>query len=408
MGLASGADAQPFSEEAVHTALATLGNVVELAQCPLAECFPELAGIQALNDRGRRLRSLLLEAIGALAPARPAPFGSSESRNHDVLTLRYVERMATMEMAEELSLSRRQVQRDLRRAEEVLTDLLHSWAQRSEARALSGDADDSLGTELAAYTSQPAQVQAGEALRQALETVGPLAESLGVHLHAGEGLDRECWVPADRAFLRALMVQVVSLGVQMTVSGEVRAGFGLVEDRAEVRVAFGASQSPELDRRLDSIRRAAGSEGIDCRVDVSDGEIAVALRLRPSVGAKVLVVEDNPGAIDLYRRYLAGTGWELHSITDPRLCLPSVRTNRPDVVILDIMMPHLEGWRVLRTLKESPDTASTPVVVCSVVEDPALAGALGAATYLRKPVSRSEFIAAISLCLRESPRRQSP
>ena len=125
----------------------------------------------------------------------------------------------------------------------------------------------------------------------------------------------------------------------------------------------------------------------------------MGLRLRTSVAARILVVEDNPGAVELYRRYCTGTGFEVVAVPDARLVWDMVRVNHPDVVVLDIMMPHVDGWRVLYRLKQSPETQKTPVIVCSVIDDPALAEALGAEAYLRKPVCQSEFMGALKRCL---------
>ena len=367
------------TEEQVQDALADLGNTVELAQCELVSHFPRIAAIEPLNDRARSLRSLLLKAIEALGPARPAPFGSAESRAVDVLTLRYIERMNTADMAEELSLSRRQVQRDLRRAEGLLITLLASWVCNSGSAASDAASQDQLGEELALFSSRPAQVQVSEIVQGALATVGPLADSLRVRLRLHEAGDRVPFVVADRAFLGQLLVQAISFAIQSASSGEVGVRVLPVDDLVEVEISFRTEDSPEAQKRLEMVRRAAVAEAIRCQVD-------------------------NPGAVDLYRRYLMGSGCEVRAISDPRICYQSVRTNRPDVVVLDIMMPHLDGWRVLRTLKESPETEGTPVIVCSVVEDPALAQALGATAYLRKPVSQADFLTALSQCLRSLQR----
>ncbi|NPV07766.1 MAG: response regulator [Anaerolineae bacterium] len=400
----------PIGEADVHAALVCLSNPIELAQSDLARRLPQVSGIGPLNERGRALRSLLLEAIEALGPPRPTAFGSAESRVHDVLTLRYVERMATADMAEELSLSRRQIQRDLRRAEVLLAELVASWVTSSEPTAgpSPADGETSLLRELAFYSSRPAEVNLAEAMREVLATVAPLARSLGVKLQLGVEPDPSVHVLVDGAFLRTLMVQVASLAIQSTTSGAVRMGIARQRDVMGISLSFPAPDEPGVRRRLESIRSAAHSEEIGCQIDSSAGEITVTLQLNPSVGATILVVEDNPGAVDLYQRYLAGTGWELHAISDPRLCYQSVRTNKPDLVVLDIMMPHIEGWRVLRVLKEDPETAQTPVIVCSVVEDPALAEALGASAYLGKPVSRSDFISAINRCLQASHQSPAP
>ncbi len=71
----------------------------------------------------------------------------------------------------------------------------------------------------------------------------------------------------------------------------------------------------------------------------------------------------------------------------------------PDVIILDIMMPHVEGWTILRELRETPGTRKVPVIVCSIVDNPELALALGAHAFLAKPVAPGQLLATLRLCV---------
>jgi CheY-like chemotaxis protein len=59
------------------------------------------------------------------------------------------------------------------------------------------------------------------------------------------------------------------------------------------------------------------------------------------------------------------------------------------------MMPEVDGWEVLQTLRMRPQTATTPVIICSVINDPELAYSLGASLVLPKPVSRDKVLSAL-------------
>jgi CheY-like chemotaxis protein len=76
--------------------------------------------------------------------------------------------------------------------------------------------------------------------------------------------------------------------------------------------------------------------------------------------------------------------------------LEAVRRERPAAVLLDIRLPGIDGWTVLRALKSDPGTANIPVIVISIVDERSRGTALGAAGYLVKPVSRDELLAALS------------
>jgi len=392
------------SESEVHEALDALGDGVMLGQARLASFFPPIEAIAPLNERARRLRALLLEAIELLCPPRRLPFGSSESRPYDVLTLRYVERMSVVDMGEELSLSRRQVHRDLKQAEQRLTELLASWAGREEAGESQGS--DSLSEELAVFSHRPAEVRLAAVVGEALALVKPLADSLRIGLSAPAISDAALSVVADRAFLGQLLVQALSVAVQSARPGSVAIAAELAADGVQVLLRLRTSEPQAFGPRVESLRRLAQAEGIACRAEVSaSGEARLVLGLPQGGPVRVLVVEDNPGAVELYRRYLVAGDYQLQAISDPRLAHDTVLGMRPHVVVLDVMMPHRDGWTVLRALKTDPRTADVPVIICSVVEDPALAGSLGAAACLSKPVSRSELLTALQRCLHPAALR---
>ncbi|MHB1475516.1 MAG: response regulator [Dermatophilaceae bacterium] len=391
-----------ISEPEVHEALENLSNSVQLAQCAIVSAFPQLRSIAALNERARSLRALLLEAIEALGPHRPLPFGSVESRTYDVLTLHYIERMSVVTMAEELSLSRRQVHRDLREAEGQLTTLLASWVGQPASEAVVLGGNDALSEELAVFSSRPAEMRLGAVLRDALAVVEGLAKTRGVEVRQGsEGVDAV--VVTDRAFLSQLLAQTLSLAVQ-SCGGSVTVLLREQADSGEVVLQFECAAAAGLVPRLESLSRMAAASTIACRYTASDGApVEVVLAVRRGSPVRLLVIEDNPGAIELYRRYLASGNWHVTGLSDPRGAHDLVRSSHPDVVVLDVMMPHVDGWTVLRMLKQHPDTAGVPVIVCSIVEDPALALALGAEAYLAKPVSQAELITSLHRCLGRVP-----
>ena len=67
----------------------------------------------------------------------------------------------------------------------------------------------------------------------------------------------------------------------------------------------------------------------------------------------------------------------------------------PHAILLDVMMPEIDGWEVLQTLRTNTQTAAIPVVVCSIFNDPDLAYSLGASLVLSKPVSRDAVLGAL-------------
>src|SRR2546426_11823177 len=113
----------------------------------------------------------------------------------------------------------------------------------------------------------------------------------------------------------------------------------------------------------------------------------------PQRRGRVLVVEDEPDVAELIRYNLVKEGWEVLTASSGAEALKRVREAHPDVVLLDIMVPHLNGWEVCRRLKEDPETRAIPVImVTGRVEegDKVLGFELGADDYVTKPFSPRE------------------
>jgi CheY-like chemotaxis protein len=102
--------------------------------------------------------------------------------------------------------------------------------------------------------------------------------------------------------------------------------------------------------------------------------------------ARVLVIDDDPLAHETIALQLR-QGYNVIGLNDSRLAVERVRENKPDVIVLDVMMPHQDGWEVLKALKSDPETQAIPVVICSVLPEQRLALSLGANEYVVKPVS---------------------
>ena len=117
----------------------------------------------------------------------------------------------------------------------------------------------------------------------------------------------------------------------------------------------------------------------------------------PSVppGAAVLLVDDDRSSLDLMTAYLATSGLRLERATDGLEAVRLAQTLRPEAVVLDIRLPHLDGWQVLDRLRRDPRTAHIPVIIVSVLDERARGLASGASEYLLKPVSREDLLTAL-------------
>ena len=106
----------------------------------------------------------------------------------------------------------------------------------------------------------------------------------------------------------------------------------------------------------------------------------------PAAPNCVLVIDDDPAARDLLSRFLQREGFAVRTAPDGQTGLDLARSQHPRAILLDVMMPGMDGWSVLSQLKADPALAAIPVVMETFAGDQGLAYSLGAADYLAKPI----------------------
>lgn len=117
--------------------------------------------------------------------------------------------------------------------------------------------------------------------------------------------------------------------------------------------------------------------------------------------ARILVVDDEPDILLLHRLNLESAGHEVLLAADGIKALDRIDADRPDAVVLDVMMPALDGWGVLDALRARPDAPPVLVVSAkSAQDDIDRAIASGAAAYLAKPFEADTLIAAVASLLK--------
>jgi two-component system alkaline phosphatase synthesis response regulator PhoP len=111
---------------------------------------------------------------------------------------------------------------------------------------------------------------------------------------------------------------------------------------------------------------------------------------------RILVVDDDKSIVKVLVGYLEQSGYQTIAAYDGDSALHALRRERPDLILLDLMMPNRDGWELLQALRADPTTSPIPVIVCSVLEDPDLALSLGAQAYLKKPIGAVDLLQALA------------
>lgn len=113
---------------------------------------------------------------------------------------------------------------------------------------------------------------------------------------------------------------------------------------------------------------------------------------------EILVVEDTPASLQLLGDLLRGAGYLVRQAPEGRMALQSARAEPPDLVLLDVRMPGIDGYEVCRRLKEDPRTRDVPVIFLSALrdaEDKVRGFAAGAVDYVAKPYQAEEVLARV-------------
>ncbi len=115
---------------------------------------------------------------------------------------------------------------------------------------------------------------------------------------------------------------------------------------------------------------------------------------------RVLIVDDSPFTRGVLGAVLRKEGYEVEVVEDGAQALLRLHSSRPDVILLDLAMPVMDGWEFLRRRKEDPSAAAIPVVILSATDEAlfAVARDLGARCCLKKPWRAEDVLAALREC----------
>jgi CheY-like chemotaxis protein len=395
-------------EQEVHHALQHLYDPTELRKNQLLG----MLGIEGGPSPLTRLRRTLADAVEALRPEKQVPLDAPAWRVYNILIYRYVEQLGQREVAADLCLSVRQLRRDEYAAIRLLTDqLLHRHEVRTDESAPDESAvappPSSTGRngelEWLRQTLPSEMVDVRSVVESALSTAGPLTKAIGVDV-SFEGPRDLGPVRGQLATVRQALLNVLSAVVPAVERGriELRAEAGEGEitllisgwrrDGSAVPIDQAMNDNFAISRQL--IELGGGS----LRMGGLSGANVVALSL-PTVlteSIPVLVLDDNADTLQLFHRYVAGTRFELVSVSEPKELLVTAAALQPEAIILDVMLPEIDGWELLGQLREHPDTRTIPVIICTILPQEKLAMALGAAGFLQKPFTRESLFGALA------------
>ncbi|MCL5995847.1 MAG: response regulator [Chloroflexi bacterium] len=377
----------------MHTVLEQLYDFAFLQTHPLARQRP--SGEQRPGEMaGHQLRRELIDAIEALNPGRNIPFLSPRARLYHLLHMHYVDGLTVQKAANALGISLRQAHRDLRHGEETVAAIV--WARRTNEQPADSAPSYSSQTEVERLKTRPRLTDIRDLLERGHKAGEKLIEARGLHLNQA--------IPTQSALVLVdpVIAQQVWISLLCYCVGHAQAGPMLVQlqmtgECAVITLQYVPSQETDSQWNVDPAVMQLAAK-LDWVIKVEDESASTSRRVTiriPLHKATVLVIDDNAGLAELIERYLTGQTCRVMAAHNGWTGLQMAQDLLPDVIILDVMMPDMDGWEVLQILHSAPATASIPAVICSVLHNPDLAASLGATLYLVKPIRRDDLLGAL-------------
>ncbi len=389
----------------VKDVLEHLYDPAYLAAHPLAAWLAPPDG-NGQNSRAQRLRAIVKQAIEALRPPPDLARSAPEWRSYLALRSRYVQGMSLGQVEHELGISLRQLQRELHKGLDAVTAVLADFHAPAEAAPPGAPPQavelEALRKELSQWQFMGAAYDVRSLVDDALATLEPLLGGPVANLYVELPPDLPAvWVDATlvRQALVYLLRSVLLVGYRVDLTAS--AG-----DRHTVLCLASPALTPDPeapDWQMSQLLLEQQGGALRAAV-LPGGAGRIEAQLPRAAVPRVLVIDDNQAIHQLIDRYLAAHAYEVLHAHGGAEAQQQAAHDRPDIILLDVMMPHVDGWQILRTLKADEATALIPVIVCSVLKEPELALSLGAYAYLKKPVERLELLAALAGLRRSADR----
>lgn len=351
---------------------------------PLAASFPLPAGSH--QPRGLYIQSVIRQEIEALRPPeKNLQPQSPEARPYLILRQRYTEGLDPRQAAAALFIGDRQFRRDHSRALQALSARL--WQRYFETEEASPSEQ---------FEAHPQNLNLDEVLQglKNLTAARLQAERVQLQLNLPAPAPR---IFADRVLLRQALLSLLNYALHLRSGSNLYLGWKnqTLQLRFEAHEQWQSAQAEENDS-VEFARRLCAQMNVSLEENLPPagqaGSVEMLLRFEPALPPCALVIDDHPAALKMFQRYLSLTALQVTGLDDPAQALAAALRLHPALILLDVMMPRLDGWEVLQALKLNENTRSIPIVICSAWGEAQLALSLGASAFLKKPITQKELL----------------
>ncbi len=375
-----------------------------LARSPICNAL----GVTSRYDRAPKVQRVLEEAIAALKPKPSEPPESKSWRFWRILTYRYLQCLTLQEVANQLNVSVSQLVREQKAALCVLAAYLSS--QYPPALREDGDKVAEPGAGRAQPTPDGAELSwlsaapendtplPREIIQEAATLASPLLTQYKVRLTIRVP-DEMPSVVTNRIALRQILLTLLNAIAHFAEGGSVVLAADAHSDQVTLHITGSRPSSPGFEdnwtESLQMARRLSELSGLRLETREDRRTLVASLSCAAAQSVPVLLVDDSADQARLFQRFTAQSRYRLISVRNAQQAVEAATGTQARVIVLDIMMPSVDGWAVLQELRSNPATAKTPVVVCSILPLEEMCLTLGADAFLHKPVSQERFLSTL-------------
>ena len=371
----------------------------------------------------RDMKLVLIDAINSLMPDKQTPYDTKAWKFYELLNYCFVDQIGQKEAAKNLLISLRTLQRLLPEAIEILAEqvaskyhltLAEEEAEPFQKKDLPADLPV-LDETWAKETDSLKWKYSGDFIdiRKMLKEISQILQPIsGVDQSKVQiKFPEETWlVMGQVTFLRQAVLTAISAfdrqkTGQIVISSERKGSQGIIQIKGRSGKAgqtnsdhAGGADIPAALTNLMQLLK--GSVEIQ---QTASNELSILLSFPAQKQYKIMVVDDNADAIRLVEKYLASNIYTVTGIQDPELVIPELEKERPFLILMDVMLPNIDGWMLLSQIRLNPGLSKIPVIVSTILPQEDLSISLGANGFLRKPYSQQELLQILDLQILRNP-----
>jgi CheY-like chemotaxis protein len=395
-------DQNEFSH-AVKDALNHYHDPAYLENHPLIQYLLSESELKQVN-RVQLLRAKIKDSIGILhnrqssQPDQEPDPGDVQERSYLTLTYRYLRKMDMHRIEDSLGLSNRQVQRELKKGLDAVVSLL--WNQQTAQAASNSQTElpeglaqsselDMIKEELKTWQIHHDPVNLAGLMQEALQ----LRQPSGAQPDISELLQKgQVNVYIDYVLSKQGLYKLVDLLRSKTTDLPFAIHVRKLNERF-IELSILSAGDLDIDKlQWDTACYFFTLQGLKVEESQQENRLSVRIVLPLMQQNNCIVIDDVISVHRLIERMLGPYGIQVFGASNYAEALGLAQIIKPDFMLLDILMPEMDGWQMLKAFKTDPSTRPIPVIISSVMYEPELAQAVGAAAYIRKPINRLELL----------------